>query len=113
MLEIEVKRYFPVDVLGLRLAKREPGELGNRDHVSLETESGNKGALHKLNRRISSAASSWTIIMSDRRRINGPSGGTAPPVYASSLSKANIAPNRPLRARRSDELRKICEYHKT
>ncbi|KAI9875453.1 MAG: 3'-5'-exoribonuclease, partial [Pleopsidium flavum] len=45
--------------------------------------------------------------MSDRRRINGPSGGTAPPVYASSLIKAHTAANQPSRTRRPDELRKI------
>ncbi len=47
-----------------------------------------------------------TVSMTDRRRINGPSGGTAPPVFASSLSSKSSS--RAKRTREPDELRKIC-----
>jgi hypothetical protein len=49
--------------------------------------------------------------MNDRRRINGPSGGTAPPLFASTLSNSadQLQSSRPRRTRRADELRKICE----
>lgn len=47
--------------------------------------------------------------MSDRRRINGPSGGTAPPVFASTLvAPESLQSQRPGRTRKPDELRKIC-----
>jgi hypothetical protein len=50
--------------------------------------------------------------MNDRRRINPPSGGTAPPVFASTLSSAEqLQSQRPSRTRKSDELRKICMSH--
>ncbi|EEH42025.1 3' exoribonuclease family protein [Paracoccidioides lutzii Pb01] len=49
--------------------------------------------------------------MADRRRINGPSGDTRPPVFASSLlasdNRRSIALERPIRSRKPDELRKI------
>ncbi|KAL4958036.1 3' exoribonuclease family, domain 1-domain-containing protein [Aspergillus filifer] len=46
--------------------------------------------------------------MSDRRRINGPPGGTRPPVFASSISKSSTTPiERPQRQRQPNELRKI------
>ncbi|KAI9713155.1 MAG: 3'-5'-exoribonuclease [Bogoriella megaspora] len=46
--------------------------------------------------------------MADRRRINAPSGGTAPPVFLSTLSSpAELQSLRPTRTRRPDELRKI------
>ncbi|KAL4753267.1 hypothetical protein BDW72DRAFT_169197 [Aspergillus terricola var. indicus] len=47
--------------------------------------------------------------MTDRRRINGPPGGTRPPVFASSIkptATANAA-ERPQRQRQPNELRKI------
>ena len=44
--------------------------------------------------------------MTDRRRINGPPGGTAPPVFSFSLTGKNSSPAK--RARAPDELRKIC-----
>ena len=44
----------------------------------------------------------------DRRRVNGPAGGTAPPVYASTLTgKTASAANR---TRQPNEIRKICKY---
>lgn len=44
----------------------------------------------------------------DRRRVNGPSGGTAPPVYAvAAISKTATAANR---TREPNEIRKICKY---
>ncbi|PGG96148.1 hypothetical protein AJ79_09714 [Helicocarpus griseus UAMH5409] len=49
--------------------------------------------------------------MADRRRINGPPGGTRPPVFASSLlssdGQRSVALERPVRTRKPDELRKI------
>ncbi|PGH33219.1 hypothetical protein GX50_03981 [[Emmonsia] crescens] len=49
--------------------------------------------------------------MADKRRINGPPGGTRPPVFASSLlssdGQRSVALERPIRTRRPDELRKI------
>ena len=44
----------------------------------------------------------------DRRRVNGPPGGTAPPVYAvAATSKTATAANR---TRQPNEIRKICKY---
>ncbi|KAF6232708.1 hypothetical protein HO173_009147 [Letharia columbiana] len=43
--------------------------------------------------------------MTDRRRINGPLGGTAPPVFVSSLTSKTTSPAK--RTRAPDELRKI------
>ncbi|KAL4911954.1 3' exoribonuclease family, domain 1-domain-containing protein [Aspergillus aurantiobrunneus] len=45
--------------------------------------------------------------MTDRRRINGPPGGTRPPVFASSIKSTATAAERPQRQRRPNELRKI------
>ncbi|KAI9373661.1 exoribonuclease family protein [Aspergillus egyptiacus] len=46
--------------------------------------------------------------MTDRRRINGPPGGTRPPVFASSIKPTSItATERPQRQRQPNELRKI------
>lgn len=47
-------------------------------------------------------------MMTDRRRINGPSGGTAAPVFTSSLPATNALDNGPVRTRDPTELRKIC-----
>ena len=49
--------------------------------------------------------------MTDRRRLNGPPGGTAPPVFASVLKGGDGLRNfRPLRSRGTRELRKICKW---
>jgi len=48
--------------------------------------------------------------MADRRRINGPPSGTAPPVYASTLSPSEQQSQRPRRTRASNQLRKICTF---
>ncbi|BCS20020.1 3' exoribonuclease family protein [Aspergillus puulaauensis] len=45
--------------------------------------------------------------MTDRRRINGPSGGTRPPVFASSIESTTTTAERPQRQRQPNELRKI------
>ncbi|KAF2230143.1 hypothetical protein EV356DRAFT_454444 [Viridothelium virens] len=46
--------------------------------------------------------------MTDRRRTNPPNGGTAPPIFLSSLSTADsLQSKRPSRTRRPDEIRKI------
>ncbi|KIV99597.1 uncharacterized protein PV09_08773 [Verruconis gallopava] len=46
--------------------------------------------------------------MNDRRRINGPVGKTTPPVFKSTLASAEqLQDQRPARARKPDELRKI------
>ncbi|KAL3431240.1 3' exoribonuclease family, domain 1-domain-containing protein [Aspergillus tetrazonus] len=47
--------------------------------------------------------------MTDRRRINGPPGGTRPPIFASSIkpTATAIAAERPQRQRQPNELRKI------
>ncbi|KAJ0418932.1 3' exoribonuclease family, domain 1-domain-containing protein [Aspergillus carlsbadensis] len=45
--------------------------------------------------------------MTDRRRINGPPGGTRPPVFASSIKPTASAAERPRRQRQPNELRKI------
>ncbi|KAK2789159.1 3'-5'-exoribonuclease [Emmonsiellopsis sp. PD_33] len=54
---------------------------------------------------------SWSIAMADKRRINGPPGGTRPPVFVSSLLSAegqrSAALESPIRTRKPDELRKI------
>ncbi len=50
--------------------------------------------------------------MTDKRRINGPLGGTRPTVFASSLlsseGQAPIAREQPERTRKPNELRRIC-----
>lgn len=46
--------------------------------------------------------------MADRRRINGPPGGTRPAVYASLLESDTGAADRARRQRQPAELRKIC-----
>lgn len=50
--------------------------------------------------------------MADRRRVNGPPGGTRAPVFASSLptpdGQVPVSFERPKRLRKPDELRKIC-----
>ncbi|OQE27484.1 hypothetical protein PENSTE_c004G05989 [Penicillium steckii] len=45
--------------------------------------------------------------MNDRRRVNGPPGGTRPPVYASLLQSGTGAGDRAQRQRQPTELRKI------
>ncbi|KAK7510822.1 exoribonuclease family protein [Phyllosticta citriasiana] len=46
--------------------------------------------------------------MTDRRRTNAPAGGTYAPIFASSLANfSGSVPQRPVRARKPDELRKI------
>ena len=45
--------------------------------------------------------------MTDRRRVNGPPGGTAPPVFTASLRKKTASAEQHTRA--PDEIRKICE----
>jgi len=48
--------------------------------------------------------------MNDRRRINGPIGGTAPPVYAKSIALNSDGDlNRPVRTRPPNVLRKMCK----
>ena len=47
--------------------------------------------------------------MADRRRINGPSSGTRPTVFASSIKASGAAAERPRRQRKSNELRKLCK----
>ena len=46
--------------------------------------------------------------MTDRRRVNGPSGGTAPPVFTAFLSNETASAEK--RTRAPNELRKICGY---
>lgn len=46
--------------------------------------------------------------MNDRRRVNGPPGGTRPPVYASLLQSGTGADTRAQRQRQPSDLRKIC-----
>ncbi|KZF23273.1 exoribonuclease [Xylona heveae TC161] len=47
-------------------------------------------------------------MAADRRRINGPPGGTAPPYFASSVPGIGDTPiERPVRTRQSNQLRKI------
>jgi hypothetical protein len=47
--------------------------------------------------------------MADRRRINGPAGGTKPPLYASTIKSGEKSTvQRPVRVRGPEELRKIC-----
>lgn len=48
-------------------------------------------------------------IMADRRRINGPPGGTRPAVFASLLESGTGATDRARRQRQPTELRKICK----
>lgn len=45
----------------------------------------------------------------DRRRNNGPAGGTRPPLVTSIAKAADSAHQRPVRLRKPDELRKICK----
>lgn len=52
--------------------------------------------------------SSKSCVMTDRRRINGPPGGTRPAVYASLLQSATGAADRAQRQRQPTDLRKIC-----
>jgi exosome complex component MTR3 len=48
--------------------------------------------------------------MTDRRRINGPSGGTSAPVYSKYLTKDASDLDRPTRTRAPNVLRKMCMY---
>ena len=53
-------------------------------------------------------------IMTDRRRINGPQGGTVPPIFASLLADNDESRlERPARTRQPNELRKICMHIST
>lgn len=53
---------------------------------------------------------SRTGIMTDRRRINGPPGGTVPPIYTATLtSRESILARRPTRNRAPEQPRKICK----
>ncbi|KAH8808901.1 3' exoribonuclease family, domain 1-domain-containing protein [Xylogone sp. PMI_703] len=46
--------------------------------------------------------------MTDRRRINGPSGGTAPPIFSKYLKKdKDVLESRPIRSRQPNVLRKM------
>lgn len=45
--------------------------------------------------------------MTDRRRINGPIGGTTPPIFSQPTSLNGIKEERPVRTRAADALRKI------
>ena len=48
--------------------------------------------------------------MTDRRRINAPSGGTSAPIFARTVKDLDsLHMFRPTRTRRPDELRKICK----
>ena len=49
--------------------------------------------------------------MTDRRRVNGPFGGTAPPVFTASLSNETVSARK--RTREPNEIRKICGYFDT
>lgn len=49
------------------------------------------------------------LKMTDRRRINGPLGGTSTPVYSKYLAKgAESQTTRPTRTRAPNVLRKMC-----
>jgi hypothetical protein len=48
--------------------------------------------------------------MTDRRRINGPPGGTAAPNYSKYVVKDPVALERPTRTRAPNVLRKMCMY---
>ena len=49
--------------------------------------------------------------LSDRRRINAPSGGTSAPVFAKTVKETGYLESlRPRRTRGPNELRKTCEY---
>jgi exosome complex component MTR3 len=49
--------------------------------------------------------------MTDRRRINGPLGGTSATVYSKYLTKdASTQIERPMRSRAPNVLRKMCTY---
>ena len=51
------------------------------------------------------------VKMNDRRRINGPSGGTKAPVYSKkSPQNPQGVSDTPVRTRRSDGLRKMCMW---
>ena len=55
-------------------------------------------------------ATTHTSIMTDRRRINAPSGGTSAPIFARTVKDPDsLHMFRPTRTRRPDELRKICK----
>jgi hypothetical protein len=56
------------------------------------------------------SAGAETCVMTDRRRINGPPGGTRPPIFTSSIKPTATADaaERPQRQRQPNELRKIC-----
>lgn len=48
--------------------------------------------------------------MADRRRVNGPAGGTSAPLFASFITKdATTALQRPERLRKPNEPRKMCK----
>ncbi|KAJ5690542.1 Exosome complex component MTR3 [Penicillium macrosclerotiorum] len=50
-------------------------------------------------------------MMADRRRVNGPPGGTRPVVFASTAQSGTGAAERPRRQRQPTDLRKICKAH--
>jgi exosome complex component MTR3 len=51
-------------------------------------------------------------MTTDRRRINGPSGGTSTPIFSQYLSTDPATQTeRPTRTRKPNVLRKMCMYH--
>jgi hypothetical protein len=50
-------------------------------------------------------------MATDRRRINGPAGGTSAPVYLKTLTReAEAQTERPTRTRAPNVLRKMCKW---
>jgi exosome complex component MTR3 len=51
-------------------------------------------------------------MTTDRRRINGPSGGTSAPIFSQYLSPDPASKTeRPTRTRKPNVLRKMCMYY--
>ena len=55
-------------------------------------------------------AHSCSHNMTDRRRNNGPAGGTEPILFSCMTKLGTGKPDRPTRTRADEQLRKVCQY---
>lgn len=69
-----------------------------------------QNVLKNWNEYIHPTKTSYKVKMTDRRRINGPSGGTSAPVFSKYLIKDSKDLDRPTRSRAPNVLRKMCTY---
>lgn len=101
--------------------RKEKGRAKNRRKVAKKPNGARRWGLQTVQTPKISVSGTSTIAisrqlqycakspkMADRRRINGPPGGTRPPVFASLQESSTGIANRAQRQRQPTELRKIC-----